>query len=113
VQGGVDRRAGRELPARQPAHHLLERERVVAEIARDRLDVAERRLGRLVVALDRGRLPEPGHVAVPDLDLDHLGRVLRPARDREGLRQLERDDPGAQFHAGTLPERIRPRCARA
>ena len=58
VQRRVDRRARGELLVRQPPHHLVERERVVAEVAGDALDVRERRLGRLVVAVDRRRLPE-------------------------------------------------------
>ena len=102
VQRRVDRRARGELLVRQSPHHLFERERVVAEVGRNGLHVGQRRRRGLVVTVDRRRLPEAGHPVVADLDLDHVCRVLRPARDREGFGQLERDDPGADFHAGTL-----------
>ena len=47
VQRGVDRRARGELARGQALHHLLERERVVAQQLRVLLDVRLRRLGRL------------------------------------------------------------------
>ena len=57
VEGSVERRLGRVLAraARQPRADLLQRERVVAEKVPVLLDERERRLGRLVIALDRRR----------------------------------------------------------
>jgi hypothetical protein len=37
---------------------------------------------------------------VPQLDLHDLRFVLRRARDRERLREAQRDGVSAQFHAG-------------
>ena len=90
VQRRVDRGARGELLARQPVEDLVERERIVAERVRVRLEVRERGLGRLVVAVDRRRLAEAARVAVPELDLDDLGLVLRLARDRERLGETQR-----------------------
>ena len=39
---------------------------------------------------------------MPHLDLDHLGHVLRLARDREGLGEPQRDDAGGQLHGANL-----------
>ena len=111
VQRRVDRRPRGELVVGQALHHVVQGERVVAEVARDALDERERRLGRLVVALDRRRLAEPGDALVPDLDLDDLGGVLRPARDRERLGELEGDDPGGQLHARTSLEGLTPQVS--
>ena len=76
VQRGVERGARGELPLGQARHDLLERERVVAEQPGMLLDVRLRRLRRLVVALDRRRLAEAVHAAVPDLHLDDALLVL-------------------------------------
>jgi hypothetical protein len=104
VQRRVDRGPRGEFVVGQALHHVVQGERIVAELARDALHERERRLGRLVVPLDRRSLTEPGDVPVPDLDLDHVGRVLRPARDRERLGQLEGDDPGAELHTRTFAQ---------
>ena len=84
---------------REAGADLLECERIVAE-QRSRCSStnAERRRGRLAVPLDRRRLAEPVTPLVPELDLDDLGVVLGAARDREALRELERDRPGACLH---------------
>ena len=76
VQRRIDRGARGELLARQPVEDLVERERIVAERVRVRLEVRERGLGGLVVVVDRRRLAEAARVAVPDLDLDDFGLVL-------------------------------------
>src|SRR5581483_10707911 len=62
----------------------------------------ERGPGRLPVALDRSRLAVAGDPTVADLDLDDLRDVLRSARDRERLGELEGDDPGGDLHGRTL-----------
>src|SRR5207249_5331915 len=63
-------------------------------------------LGRLVVALDRRRLPVAARPFVSDLDEDDLGLVGRPAGDDEGLGHPQRRDPGLELHADTLePQR--------
>ena len=62
-------------PGGSDVEDLVERPRVVAEL--DALEPGERRVRRLVVALDRRGLAEPGDAVVPDLDLDDLGLVLR------------------------------------
>ena len=67
-------------------------------VVRVLLEVRERRLGGLLVALDRRRLAEAGHAVVLDLDEDDLGGVLRAAGDDERLGELERRDPGGQLH---------------
>ena len=104
VQRGVDRRPGRELLAPAAAASISSSANGSSPRSpATRLDVGERRLRRLVVALDRRRLAEARDAVVADLDLDHVGR--RPASPRaivKRLGQLEGDDPGAQLHAGTL-----------
>ena len=100
VERRLDGRARRLLARRQRLADLLERPRIAAEL--DALQPGERRLRRLVVALDRGRLAEPGQAVVPDLDLHDLGLVLRLARDHEGLRQPERRDLRLELHGASL-----------
>ena len=63
------------------------------------LDERERRLGRLVVALDRRRLAAADVRAVPQLDLDDVLPVARLARDHERLGQPEAGDGGFDLHA--------------
>ena len=70
--------------------------------ARMLLDERERRLGSLVVAVDRRRLASTDVLAVPQLDLDDVLPVARLAGDHEGLRQLEADDAGVDVHTLTL-----------
>ena len=72
VERGVERRARRELARREPLDHLLERERVVAQELRVLLDVRQRGLGRLAVAVDRARLAEARDAGVPELDDDDV-----------------------------------------
>ena len=45
---------------------------------------------------------------MPDLDLDDLGLVLRAARDRERLGELQGDDPGGNLHEGYTSALRRP-----
>jgi hypothetical protein len=66
------------------------------------LDIGERRLGRLLVAVDRRALPVAGDVAVANLDLHHLGNVSRVAGDHERLGELKHRDSGGGTHAPTL-----------
>ena len=68
MKRGVDRGPRGELALRQPRHDLLDRERVVADELGVLLDVGERGLGGLVVALDRLRLAVADLVAVPELE---------------------------------------------
>ena len=94
----VERRPGRVLARRQPRLDLLERERVVAEPGRCRLEVRERGRARLVVALDRRALAEAGDAVVAQLDLDDVVLVARLARDHERLGEAQGDDPGGELH---------------
>ena len=103
VERGVDRRPRRELSGREPLHHLLERERVVADEIGVLLDVRQRRLGRLAVVVEGLRLAEAGDAGVPELDHDDVLGVARAAGDDERLRKLERDDPGGDVHARNVP----------
>src|SRR5947199_4495433 len=64
------------------------------------LEIGKRALGGLAVVVDRRGLAEPGHGSVTQLDLCNMLRLRRPARDHEGLGEVERDDPGAQLHRG-------------
>ncbi len=106
VQRGVERGARCELALGKPAFDLVERERIVSEKVCVLLDVRERRLGRLVVLRDRGSLSVAGDVAVRHLDLDDVDGVRRAAGDHEGLRELQRGQPGGHFHRGyTSPRR--------
>jgi hypothetical protein len=95
VQRAIDRRTCGELLCRQPAQDLVERERVAAELVRVRLEVGDGRLGRFLIALDRRRLAAAGLPLVLERDLNDLGLVLRAARDRERLGELQGDDLGA------------------
>ena len=101
----VDAGPRRVLLAWQARLDLLERPWIVAEALRVLFEVRERRLGRLLVALDRRRFAESGHPVVLELDEHDLGGVLRAAGDDEGLGKLERGDPGREFHGLTLPSR--------
>jgi hypothetical protein len=108
VERRVDAGPRRELFARQARLDLLERPRVVAQGVGVRLEVGERRLGRLPVTVDRRRLAEAGDAVVLDLDEDDLGGVLRAAGYDERLGQLERRDPGRELHKSRpyLPRNI-------
>ena len=77
---------------------LLQRERIVAEQRSVLLDERERRLGRLVVAVDRGRLAPADVAAVAHLDLDDVLPVARLTRDHERLGQPQPDDGGLDLH---------------
>src|SRR5829696_2542213 len=103
VQRAVDRRTRCVLTRRKAIADLVERPRVVPQ-----LHVAqpcERRLRRLLVTRDRGRLSEAGDVAVPDLDLDDLRLVLRLARDHERLGEPKRRDPRLELHRREISDR--------
>ena len=65
---------------------------------RRRLEVRERGLARLVVALDRRPLAEAGDAVVAQLDLDDVVLVARLARDHERFGEAQGDDPGGQLH---------------
>ena len=97
----IAERAANSLP-REPLEDLIQREGIVAELVRVRFEIRKGGRGVLVVTLDRRRLPHPDHASWRDLDLDDLHLGLRPPCDREGLLELEADDPGAQMHADTL-----------
>ena len=88
VEPGLRRLLTRSL--RQPRPDRLERERVVAEQVAGVIQKRKRRVGRLVVALDRVRLAVAADAFMPDLDEDRLGLVGRAARDDEGLRHPQR-----------------------
>ena len=103
MQRGVDRRARRGLLRRQAGLDLVERPGIVAELVGVRLEVGERGLGRLVVALDRRGLAVARDAVVLELDVDDVCSVLRAPRDDEGLGELDRRDPGREPHGGTLP----------
>ena len=103
VERGVDRRAGGELAGRQPFQHLLERERIVPQQVGVLLEIRQRRLGGLAVAVDRLRLAEAGHARVPQLDDHDVLAVARAARDDERLREVERDDPRRDVHGRNVP----------
>jgi len=92
----------------EPFEDVVESERVVSQLRRVRVHVRERGLGRFVVVFDRSTLSVPGDVPVPDLDLHDLHLGLGSASDRERLLELQRDDPGVDFHAGRLGRQTRP-----
>src|SRR5581483_8237399 len=98
VERGVERGA-RGLLAGRPLD-LVRRPGVVARV--DGAEPPERRLRRLAVPGDRGRLAEAGELAVPQLDLDELDRLLRGARDHERLRERQSHDPSRQAHTARL-----------
>ena len=109
VERGVERRL-RRLLARdrsQPRADLLERERVVAEQPGVLFHERERRLGGLVVALDRRTLAAAGHALVAQRHLHDVRVVGRLARDDERLGQLQPDDARLDLHAGRLRRRDR------
>ena len=62
------------------------------------LDIRERRLRRLFVALDRRGLAVPAHAAVGELDVDYPLLVARAPGDDERLGELERRDAGGDLH---------------
>src|SRR5439155_5938178 len=109
VQCGVDGRLSRLLsgPLAEPRVDRLERERVVSEQRGRLLDERERRFGRLLVALDRGRLAVTGDALVRELDEHDLRLVRGAARDDERLRHPQRHDPGVELHGDTLEPRWR------
>src|SRR6266516_215724 len=100
VQRSVDRGARCPFTRRQSLRDCLERKRIVAEHVAVLLDVRERGLRALAVALDWSRLAEPRDLAVPYLHEYNIGRVARLARDDERLGELERRDPGGYLHRG-------------
>ena len=102
MERAVERGPGGVLSRRQPRLDLLERERVVAEQRRVLLDVGERGLRRLLVAVDRRALAVADDAVMPQLDLEHLLLVARLARDHERLGEAQGHDPGGQLHGSTL-----------
>ena len=109
MQRPVERRLGGVLARDlgEPLADLLQRERIVAEQRAVLLDERERRLGRLVVALDRGGLAPADVAAVAQLDLDDVLPVARLARDHERLGQVQPDDGGLDLHRGQPTSRRR------
>ncbi len=100
MQRGVDRRL-RGLLARglgEPTTDLLEREGVVAQKVAVRFDERERRLGRLVVALDRRGLAMAGDPVMRDRDVDDVRNIGGLARDDERLGKTKLDDPRTDLH---------------
>jgi hypothetical protein len=79
VQRRVNRSARRRLFGRQARLDLLERPRILAQLVRQAVEVAKRRLGRLPVVSDGSRLAVPGDAVVLDLDVDDVRGVLRAA----------------------------------
>ena len=100
MERGVDGRARRELLAREALLDAVECPGVVAEEIGVLLDVRERRLGRLVVPLDRRPLPVADLAVVADLDLDDVHGVRGLPGDDERLGELQRRDPGGHVHGG-------------
>ena len=86
----------------EPLADLLQGERIVAEQVSVLLDERERRLGRLVVAVDRRSLAPADVAAVAQLDLDDVLPVARLASDHERLGQAQPDDGGLDLHLGSL-----------
>ncbi len=72
VKRRVDGGACGELLAREPVEDLVEGERIVTEAVGVVLEIGERGLRRLVVAVDRRRFPEAGDAVLRDLDLHDL-----------------------------------------
>ena len=103
VQRSVEGGAGRELAGGEPPHHLLERERVVAQQLGVLLDVRPRRPDGLAVVGVGLRLAEAGDAGVAQLDDDDVLGVAGAARDDERLGQLERDDPRGDVHSRNVP----------
>ena len=96
IQGGFRRL----LPGKRSESlaDVLGRERIAAEPLRVLDDERLRRPRRLVVAVDRRRLPVPRQALVGDRDVHHIGEVGRFARDDEGFRKPETDDLGVDLH---------------
>ena len=90
---------------RQPLADVLERERVVADDLAVVVHEPLRRLGRLVVAVDRRRLAVARDAVVRQRDVDDVRVVRRLARDDERLRQLQPDDPCLDLHLASLAGR--------
>ena len=65
-------------------------------------DEGQRRLGRLLVAVDRCCLAAPHMPFVANLDLDDVIPVTRLARDHEGFGEVQPDDVGVDLHGGSL-----------
>ena len=119
MQRGVERGLGGVLAGDlgQPRADLLEREGVVADQGGVLLDERERRLGGLVVAVDRRRLAAADVAVVMQLDLDDVLPVACLPRDHEGLGQAQPDDGGLDLHPGSLlrrgvPHHLRERVGR-
>ena len=117
MERGVERGLGRVLARHvsPPGSDLLERKRVVAEQRAVLSDEGERRLGRLVVAVDRRRLTSSHMGSVLELDLNDVFPVACLSRDHERLCEAKAANGGDYLHAGSLLRR-RPwnegRCAR-
>ena len=86
---------------------VLERERVVSDERTVVVDEPQRRLRRLVVALDRRALAVAGDALVRDRHLYDVGVVRRLPRDDERLRERQPDDPGFDLHDPNLLGRAR------
>ncbi len=97
MERSVDRASGSELLAWKTGLDLIERPGVVPERVCVLLEIGDGGLDRLVVVLDRVPLAVARRAVVLDLDVDDLGGVLAPARDREGLRELQGGDPGRKL----------------
>ena len=93
------------LTRRQACRDLVERKRIVTEL--DAVEPRQRGCGRLLIALDRGRLAMPGDTFVLHLDLDHIRVVLGATRDRERLRELHRRHASREFHERKTSAAIR------
>src|SRR5439155_8471500 len=104
VQRRIDPRLRGQLSGLSPQPRLdrLERKWIVAEQLPRLLREGQRGGGRLLVAVDRRRLAVAADAVVANLDEDHLGLVLGPAGDDEGLRHPQRRDPSIQFHGRYL-----------
>ena len=93
---------------------LLERPRIVAQGVRLRLEVRERRLGRLSVVRDRRRLAVARDAVVLELDVDDVRGVLQLREMTKRLGQLERSRsaPKASSRAPYLGQILKSRSAR-
>ena len=100
VERGLGRMLARDLG--EPLADLLQGERIVAEQVPVLLDERERRLGRLVVAVDRRSLAPADVTGVAHLDLNDVLPVARLTSDHERLGQAQPDDGGRDLHLGSL-----------